>query len=338
MADSRDLARPRVLLDTNLWSYAIAYGLRSEFVNLLRESGVQPLIAPASLLEVADTNDEVKRAAILRLLADREWRRGRLAPEVAGEASELVELVRAAHPEWMRSVERPHDVDPWMKLWTREVYESASEQPAVARRAREFVQLAEGDVSIDYLATQKENADRMRRSGLLAEFPHIVTSEIDDDSGTVGVPAWTYQSAHVWWFGLFDRPRRPSSDGIRNTRRDWTSPFLNLDLIRRHRDAFFEMWHTAPPSAAPRNWLRWASEFVQLERKLKSSNAIDNQLTAYLVDADVFLTADKGFAHVLETIRGAGLIDMATTRLVEVQHSSFLGNLSAELTRAVQLS
>ena len=48
------------------------------------------IAGPATLIEVAETNDPDRRASILRLVAEALWRRGRLAPEIVGQADELV--------------------------------------------------------------------------------------------------------------------------------------------------------------------------------------------------------------------------------------------------------
>jgi hypothetical protein len=44
--------------------------------------------------------------------------------------------------------------------------------------------------------------------------------------------------------------------------------------------------------------MRWAVEFLQLEREIKRSNAVDQALAVYLFEADTFVTADKRFAEI----------------------------------------
>jgi hypothetical protein len=46
-------------------------------------------------------------------------------------------------------------------------------------------------------------------------------------------------------------------------------------------------------SRLPRSWLRWAVRTSQATRNTSSGTAVDNQISSYLVDADIFVTADK---------------------------------------------
>jgi hypothetical protein len=59
------------------------------------------------------------------------------------------------------------------------------------------------------------------------------------------------------------------------------------------------------PTDMRRVWLRWAVNRAQTEFKVGRGNAADEQQAAYLVDCDLYLTADKRFHLVLGRVAQA---------------------------------
>ena len=49
-----------------------------------------------------------------------------------------------------------------------------------------------------------------------------------------------------------------------------------------------------------RIWLRWAANLIQSESKITTGNPADEQHSTYLLDCDVFLTADKRYVDALQ--------------------------------------
>ena len=75
------------------------------------------------------------------------------------------------------------------------------------------------------------------------------------------------------------------------------------------------MWlYDVESHAMLRNWVAWAIVWAQMQRKVEQSGAIDAQHSSYLCDCDVFLTADKRFAHALDVGADQASAPVATTR------------------------
>jgi hypothetical protein len=89
------------------------------------------LVAPILLVEASSNPNTSTRNATLRLMADQRWRRGRLLPEIAFEAEELVTIIRNARPEWLLQRQRPWETKKWTRLWTRTKYDNALNDPDV---------------------------------------------------------------------------------------------------------------------------------------------------------------------------------------------------------------
>jgi hypothetical protein len=65
-----------------------------------------------------------------------------------------------------------------------------------------------------------------------------------------------------------------------------------------------------------RNWLRWAVNFVQTGFKVTPGNPADEQHGTYLLDADVYLSADATYIKVLQTVYEDAPFPMAEPRRV----------------------
>ena len=70
-----------------------------------------------------------------------------------------------------------------------------------------------------------------------------------------------------------------------------------------------------------RNWLRWAFTIVQATRRTTPGTPGDNQLAGYLVDADKFVTADRGFSDVVRKVASQAWFAMAAAVTVDGDRS-----------------
>ena len=318
----------RVLLDTNVWSRIADYGYGRRLATELKSSDARLVVAPAILTEASANPDVASRNAILRLIADSRWRRGRLPPEVSQTSAELVAAIRRYRPKWIRENGRD-DTGQWMRLWTRDVYDEADRDPGrYAAAATRVNRLSDAPKAVE--ANQKFNRDGARESGLLSAFPDIVFRALPDQTlpkwwaDRQSVPAWSTQSADCWWNGLYERLAPPR----RSSFRDWTEHCLNLRAIRGDQQGFYSMWwDEVSPADMPRNWITWAVGFLQLGRSLSLSNAVDQQIATYLFDADIFVTGDSRFADVLEQVAPVAPAPMAGVRRVQTEPEPFLGSL-----------
>jgi hypothetical protein len=108
-------------------------------------------------------------------------------------------------------------------------------------------------------------------------------------------------------------PASPSRPGWA----DWVGAFVDLAAIQRSRSEFLRFWaYDVDLESMPRNWIRWAVNILQHTEKVTRGNPSDEQHSAYLVDCDLFLTADSRYASVLQSVREDAPFEMAETKLV----------------------
>ena len=90
------------------------------------------------------------------------------------------------------------------------------------------------------------------------------------------------------------------------------------------------LWlHEVEIDEVPRAWLRWAVEFLQGLRKVTSGTPVDNQISTYLIDADVFLTSDRAFVDIVTKVREASIVAVAGALWIAVNDP--LNSLGAAL-------
>lgn len=106
--------------------------------------------------------------------------------------------------------------------------------------------------------------------------------------------AWRFGSYLIWTRTLIELKQGGSWD--------WMSPWLSHRWPPRP-EKWVEFWMEADEPNMPREVARWTVAQYQALRRTTGSTPFDNQLSAYLPDADHLITADKAFASVLERAR-----------------------------------
>ena len=103
---------------------------------------------------------------------------------------------------------------------------------------------------------------------------------------------------------------------------DWVGAYVDLVRLRSNPEDFTQFWlHDVDRDAVPRNWLRWAVNLVQSGFKITRGNPADEQHSSYLLDCDLFLSADAKYISVLEIVREDSPFRIAEPRLVSGDHS-----------------
>lgn len=91
--------------------------------------------------------------------------------------------------------------------------------------------------------------------------------------------------------------------GWNSTYTDWLEPYLLLDRVLANAEDFTHFWFDGvEETAMPRIWLRWAVDTAQLMGKVTLSSPRDSQLSAYLPDCDVFVSADKRLVQAIALV------------------------------------
>jgi hypothetical protein len=190
------------------------------------------------------------------------------------------------------------------------------------------------------------HAQRATQAALREQAQHIKASSLRDswtmpspesdlsdwialpDSGRV--ETWRFQSAAVFWHGIRADAGYGQVRAGDTTRADWIEPFVALERVRSDRASFNHFWfEEVDVRNMPRNWLRVALATAQLEYQIGDGNPGDEQQAAYLVDCDLYLTADRRFAMSLEALREAAPFPVAQIRLVDRNSSSPVAAIDA---------
>jgi hypothetical protein len=313
------------MLDTNLWSYLGDDASVRDLDRLLDDRDLRVVVAPSTLLEVFDIPHEDVRNRIIRGMATGP-RRSRLHTEAESYATEVVNLVRLYRPEWMLQVPNPALAARHQNFWLKKVWSEALENSARHHR---------------YQQDQKPTHDhimgrqRFQRTQMLEtkfELPDLTAMIATADDPALGQLAgwdgsatalWRLQLGQLSWYQLGVIGPRARMTGEDRTMTDWVEPYVDLRKLRRDPDGFAAIWlDQARIEDVPRNWLSWAVEVVQWTQKIGSGNPADAQHAAYLLDCDVFLSADKRYVAALERVRSDAPFKFATTRLVSADRST----------------
>jgi hypothetical protein len=76
--------------------------------------------------------------------------------------------------------------------------------------------------------------------------------------------------------------------------KDWLEGELDLQFMANQSEELTRFWlHEVDLLMMRRHWLRWAFEFLQRFRRVTDGTPVDIQLGTYLIDADLFVSADK---------------------------------------------
>jgi hypothetical protein len=308
-----------VILDTNLWSYIGDEGVASEFDDFVRERRLEVLVPPSILVEVCRHSVRKLRDPIVRALAT--GPRRRLPTEAASESAELVAEIRRLRPEWMRRMPNTTKVASLNAFWTKQVWRKA---------------LTDSDGIYNYeLAGRRLHEDLMRvqkaqRSQLLqTNFVLRPLTALETREGTVGfgrevdgwpeqpVEAWRISSFELYWHQLATVAGRAVVTNEDTTWADWVGAYVDLSVLRRSKSDFLRLWaHEVDLVSMRRNWIRWAVNILQASEKVTNGNPSDEQHSAYLVDCDVFLTADQRYASVVRAVGEDAPFEMAEPILV----------------------
>ena len=316
----------RVILDTNLWSYVAERGDTDALEAFEVEHELKIVIPPSILLEALRTPVD----DVLELVAAAMTRRGKdrvhPLPEARLEADEVVSEVRRLRPSWLRPFGNSAGLNRLETFWTRRLWQAAARDP---HRVAAALSAEVESVARKVLDVQRENRNAFLndRFELGDGLPWTYLSGQPDalTQGWDGPPleSWRVDSAIIWWHALVTQPQAARRSGGDTSYADWAGAWLNLDLVRRDRGSFNRFWYAeAAANAMPRIWMRAVVPWVQTEMKIAIGNPRDAQHAAYLLDADLFITADAAFRRVIERVRPWCPFAFAETEVVSATGST----------------
>jgi hypothetical protein len=310
----------RIILDTNLWSSIGDEMVARQFDALVKSHSLEVIVPPSTLIEVMRLPVIEARDRIIYALGT--GPRIRLPTEAMSESNEVVAEIRRKRPHWMRNMPDTTRVWSLNNFWTKKIWRSALErsQPYYEHSRR---QTAEYDAIIRSQRIQR--AERIRTDFKAGPLTDIKASLSVDHPAQNYLPGWSGEPVEAWrvacgylyWHQLVVVSGRALFTKEDPTFADWIGAYVDLSRLRSSHEDFTRFWiYDVSRDAVPRNWLRWAVNFVQTDFKITSGNPADEQHSSYLMDCDIFLSADARYISVLEIIREDSPFKIAEPRLV----------------------
>lgn len=309
----------RVMLDTNLWSSIGDEDVVEEFNAAMAARGVVVVTPPSILIEVARLPVAAARQRIIRALTT--GHRERLRTEAALESAEVISEAKRLRPHWLRRMPDTGRTTSLDTYWTKRLWREAAED---STRIHEY-QVATYDWPSSYLiANQKDQRRAILQTNFIVRPLTAMMVEAEPDtpeaylSGWSGEPveAWRIVCRDIYRYNLFTVGGRAAVTKEDTTFADWIGAYLDLRLMRSDTVDFSRFWtHDVELTRLPRNWLRWAVHLVQATQKIGSGNPADAQHSAYLLDCDVFVSADARYIANLRQVRADAPFEFANPLL-----------------------
>lgn len=329
----------RLLLDTNVWSRLIDRGAGEDFYRYAKADKIEVVIAPATLLELLRTPDRSNRRKRVRLVCRSRWTR--LPTEAESEAAELVAEIRRLRPRWLRQEPDHQQLAKLHNLWRHQIWNAARADTAAIVKAAASHAAPEKEALLRDQREQQQSwrADRFllsvdevpRRLQEVVVAPHKAAEAWAIARGWrpgTRVAPWRFQALDIFYEALFVAPRRSQRTGEHTTYADWVGSYLNLEKVARERRELGELLlYAADPAVMSRNWLRWAVHFAQHANRIGIGNPVDAQHAPYLFDADVFITADKRLARILEVVRPSAPAPYAGTAYLDPRGDDLIAEM-----------
>jgi hypothetical protein len=298
--------------DSNIYSLIARQGSLPEVKRLLKVRDLAVLGSLFNLFEafrIEDPDERAVRVTTISKLARTHERE----PQTYLQAMELLNEIRRNRERWLN---RSPDLRP-SKFYLKA---ARNHWPAIAADPYYLPENADYYRWSSRLGTKlkKENQGELRSAQIRGGF---LTAE----GGRVSLPAypgfqqyldampfldgwWRARSAGIWYGALEGYPF--SAD-----MRDWLDPHVVFKAV--DYDEWLEFWiRGVDPKRMIRGWLSFLTDYYQTHHKITSGNATDIGHAGYLLDVDLFLTADKAFFDVLTTLAEKHFPDAAVPVLV----------------------
>lgn len=305
---------PRLLLDTNLWSYVGDAGAGPDLYARLGARGILVVLTPGMLTELArNPNVELSSKHVEAMLSGH---RIQLASEAELLCSEIASEIARLRPDWLLPHPDAAATREYSRFWTKELWRFARRDwPFLVSHLRERGNDDE-DAEAN-MAAQRLNKDAWLSSGVKLELNDLWI-HINEDA-----PAWVRivwppsERVEAWRGQMWMTFRTELRDFLSaeaqcnpdawklagRTWADWLRATVDIDRMILDHKGFADFWlREVDASRMTRTWLLWAVNTLQLKVKLGSGNAGDAQHAQHLVDADLFLTADARYANVLRSV------------------------------------
>ena len=275
------------------------------------------LACPAVLYEMLRLEDVALRRRLVKAICRSRWIR--MMPEAFEESAEFKAEITRLRPQWLL---RTPDSSTFYGLYNdwngpRGVWWRARDDPsraAAVLRAVEGDQIDQGRTAAREFRTEVSGMttfERVKLDRWTSTFPL-------KPSGWDGEPVETWRAETMRYY--IDALLVPNS-AQSPAAREWLESWINLPAIRNDLPSFARLFlYETDISHLPRSWLRWAFRIIQATRKTTPGTPVDNQISSYLVDADILMTADKVFVSIIQRITAEAAVPIAAPILVSAEN------------------
>lgn len=310
--------RMKLYLDTNVYSAIAKAGEVEEVRSLLSRRGAEVVASVTTLAEVWRIRDDDARANEMKAVTAVASRL--LASDSYLHAQELLQAIRRHEPQWLRVHPDTSRIQPLLAFWLRSLGKLRRDPRWVPRGQQQFEQDSEAGLQL-FRQDQKAKRTFQLIKTELRKYVTILGVDVPiEDLNTF----WRLHSMAVWRRAIVDRI--PESRDYA----DWLGPYLRAGAWR-DAPSLLRFWLAeVDENEVPRNRITALTEYFQTRHKITHGNANDALHAVYLVDCDVFLTADRRFQETLGHVLGE--IDTATRVLLINQAQ---GSLTQQLAAAI---
>ena len=291
--------RKRVLLDTNIWSAVSRADAGLQLRVAAHSNGLEILAAPSVLYELTRMPDALSRRRALTLITETQW--SRLMPDAFLEMEEVVQAIRLHRPEWLRN---PAELSEYERLkydWSRR-NTPAKRRLRTPRKAGTWERFRMApDLAGADLVSAEGGCLEYARTQVKAARQEMIDQNVSEAGPLSGCMS-KFMLARPGWPDAdiaFDSWRGDAMDSLlihlqrgEGAYVDWLRPFVEFKSITA--TSWTNFWLTeVSVTEVPRQWVRWAFSHLQRFRSPSAGTPCDAQLSAYLMDAGEFVSADK---------------------------------------------
>lgn len=287
----------RVILDTNIWRYLVDNNCQNKLYEVTHKQDIQVVVAPSIVIETLRMNDVMLRKKIVEFQTRSCWER--LMPDAYLQCEDVKREMIRLHPDWTL---KNRDAAKFKNLrydWIRTkggFWEKAridTNKIATYYQSKDAASLEQARRhSQDTRKMVLEKGVKMTNSTTLQG---MTGSYKTSEGNEISLDAWRLY-AMVIWENMLTRD---------SAFQQWIGCDMDINLVfGYYAKDFVNFWESeVSATALPREWLRFALYVLQSERKVTDGNPVDSALAVHLLDADVFISADKNFVSMANQIQ-----------------------------------
>jgi hypothetical protein len=286
----------RLYLDTNVLAGVEERAEEPALRAWLHDRGHRPVITDVHLVEALAIRDQATRDARLDHLVALRSQGPYPKPVGFLQAEEYVAEVRRQRPGWIEPFPRTDAAQRFLRDARRRWTEARRNRATLAARRARYSAVAEPAIHVMRDAQKEGRA--LQREGHDAISGFVLGNRLVSLSGPVPtadrVATFPLVRIATWYAALYDR-----EDSARDLA-DYAQPYLRRGIPV---SAFITFWLSdLDARELPRALSGHIVAEEQLNAKIGHGNAQDVNHATYVIDADLFVTADRAFFDALRAV------------------------------------